>query len=139
MSKANTDTPKARLNDELGKIFRERRKELGIAQWQLAEKIGTRQQVIAHIENGVAKRSVFAPEICKILGLNLDMTLFGTSEPDSYLREQDYQQLEEVFSSTLKILADFNGLHDKPFVAEEDIPSTVEVLLKKLRKHVEGN
>lgn len=131
------DLPRFRTNDELGKIFRERRKELGITQWQVAEKLGTRQQVIAHIENGVAKRTVFAAEICKLLNLNLDTTLFDTNEKSSYVNESDYESLTKVFVNTLSVLASYNELHDKPFIPPDDIQSTADILIKKLRKHVE--
>lgn len=131
------DLPRFRTNDELGKIFRERRKELGITQWQVAEKLGTRQQVIAHIENGVAKRTVFAAEICKLLNLNLDTTLFDTNEKSSYVNESDYENLTKVFVNTLSVLASYNELHDKPFIPPDDIQSTADILIKKLRKHME--
>lgn len=137
MSTASKKQPKFRTNDELGKIFRNRRKELGITQMQIAEQIGTRQQVIGHIEKGTAKRSVYAAEICKILNLNLDTTLFDTDNQPAYLKEDDYQNLEVLFSNTLKTLADFNQLHDKPFIPDEQISDTVKLLLKQLKKYVE--
>lgn len=139
MNQPTAAKPTFRFNDELGKIFRERRKELGITQWQLAEKVGTRQQVIAHIENGIVKRTVYAAEICKVLDLNLDTTLFANNTPPAFLNDKDYQQLEEVFGNTLKVLADFNSLHEKPFIPNEEIPDVVNLLLKKLKKHVEGS
>lgn len=137
MKDQTDDLPRFRTNDELGKIFRDRRKELGITQWQVAEKLGTRQQVIAHIENGIAKRTVFAAEICKLLNLNLDTTLFDTNERSSYVNESDYENLTKVFVNTLSVLASYNELQDKPFIPPDDIQSTADILIKKLRKHME--
>lgn len=93
--------------------------------------------MIAHIENGVAKRTVFAAEICKLLNLNLDTTLFDTNEKSSYVNESDYENLTEVFVNTLSVLASYNELHDKPFIPPDDIQSTADILIKKLRKHME--
>lgn len=137
MNQAAKAKPTFRLNDELGKIIRARRKELGLTQTELAERVGTRQQVIAHIERGVVKRTVYAAEICKVLKLNLDTTLFANNSPASYLKEEDYQHLEEIFGNTLQVLADFNALHDKPFIPKEEIPDAVELLMKKLKKYMD--
>lgn len=54
-----------------GEQIRIKREALGLTQTQLAEAVGTNQQTVEKIENGVTKRSSYLPAIATRLGIPL--------------------------------------------------------------------
>lgn len=55
-----------------GEKIRLKREALGLTQTQLGDAVGTNQQTIEKIENGLIKRSSYLPAVAARLGLHLD-------------------------------------------------------------------
>ena len=106
---AKRKTPLAR---EIGQRIQARRKQLGLTQEQLAEKIDLSQQFIACVESGIkglGDESIV--KLSKGLQVSADYILFGTpgdrdrhrlAEMIQPLNEQELLGLEEVIRVYLK-------------------------------------
>ena len=64
----------------LGPRLRKRRKELGLTQTELAERVGTSQAVIQKIENGKSLRPRILEEIASALDVKPAWLMFGVEE-----------------------------------------------------------
>ncbi len=64
----------------LGPRLRKRRKELGLTQTELAERVGTSQAVIQKIENGKSLRPRILEEIAAALDVKPAWLMFGVEE-----------------------------------------------------------
>lgn len=73
MSEENLQTMGARV--------RHYRECLGLSQEELALSVGAAQQTIQSLEAGKIRKSTFLPHIAKALGVDLDVLLFGKSQP----------------------------------------------------------
>jgi phage repressor protein C with HTH and peptisase S24 domain len=56
---------------EPGDLIRAKREAIGLTQTQLADELGTKQQTIEKIENGITKKSSYFPAISARLGIPL--------------------------------------------------------------------
>lgn len=127
------------LNKYIGLSIKAHRKQAKLTQAQLGERVGTSQQIIAAIEKGLSKRSVFIPEVCRVLGLDIESTMFTDAAPPvidkntSRFSEDEFTQLEQMFTKALRVLGEFNELHHKPFIPADDIQSTVALLVQQVR------
>jgi len=72
-----------------GEIVRDRRKELGWSQTQLAKKVGSNQQTIGKIEKGQTKKSPLLPLIAVVLGIPIERLVPGVNalDPNQVARE----------------------------------------------------
>ncbi len=59
------------MNEDICKIIRDARHNKGFSQAMVAKLAGTSQQVVNNIENNINARSLFLPEVCRVLGVNL--------------------------------------------------------------------
>ncbi len=60
------------MNENIGKIIQERRKELKLSQRELAKKANINYNTIYNIENGKTKSSLtIYQKVCEVLGLKL--------------------------------------------------------------------
>lgn len=75
--------------DNIGKIILQKRKEAGMTQEQLAEKLGTSNRSISRWENGktIPDISLF-PFICQVLGISLTELLTGEREEKTEIKEK---------------------------------------------------
>ena len=74
------DSPMSAAAGGLGPRLRKRRKELGLTQTELAERVGTSQAVIQKIENGKSLRPRILEEIATALDVKPAWLMFGVEE-----------------------------------------------------------
>lgn len=61
--------PEISTNEEWRSIMVRARKDHGLSQEQLGEKVGISQPMIAKIENGTSESSTYILRICRVLGI----------------------------------------------------------------------
>lgn len=66
--------------DEIGKLFLERRKELGLTQQQLGDRVGVTKSEISKIENGRGITFSTINELAEALGVSAEVELKQTTE-----------------------------------------------------------
>ena len=92
MARTNTES-RRRLEDHVGLVIRKRRRELVMSQAQLAESMGTSQEIISNYEVGVTPvRADDLPRFAKVLGLTLNDFY---SAHGSEMAERSVNNLEE--------------------------------------------
>lgn len=70
------------LNDEQRQLIVNRRKELGLTQQKLANKLGCLQLSVSNIERGKHEpRPEMLDKICRMLGLEWDVSVFVYLRP----------------------------------------------------------
>lgn len=70
------------LNDEQRKLLVQRRKELGLSQQKLGDKVGCLQLSIHNIEAGKHQPTLSMLEkLCKVLGLEFDVSIYVYLRP----------------------------------------------------------
>lgn len=128
------------LNKHIGLSIKTHRKHAKLTQAELGRHVGTSQQIVAAIEQGLSKQSAFIPPICRVLGLDIETTMFTDEIPclvspdQPSLSEEELAQLEQRFSKVLRVLGELNEIQHKPFLPQEDLPNAVELLIQQVRE-----
>ena len=87
---------------KIGKFIASKRKEHGLTQSQLAEKLGITDKAVSKWETGksLPDLSLFTP-LCSLLDITLNELLLGEVIPDDCLKEKSDQVLFDVISGLL--------------------------------------
>ncbi|MBW3083403.1 ATP-binding cassette domain-containing protein [Bifidobacterium sp. 6T3] len=87
---------------KIGKFIASQRKEHGLTQSQLAEKLGITDKAVSKWETGksLPDLSLFTP-LCSLLDITLNELLLGEVIPDECLKEKSNQVLFDVISGLL--------------------------------------
>ena len=87
---------------KIGKFIASQRKEHGLTQSQLAEKLGITDKAVSKWETGksLPDLSLFTP-LCSLLDITLNELLLGEVKPDDCLKEKSNQFLFDVISGML--------------------------------------
>ena len=73
---------------ELNERIIQARKQAGLTQEQLGEKLGVSRQAVSKWESGQANPDVtYIMEICHLFGLSADWLLFGKTPPKSHRKQ----------------------------------------------------
>lgn len=94
--------------EEIGQRVRKYRKECGLSQEQLAERVGISVTHMSHIETGSTKLSlaVFV-DLADSLSVKTDNLLHGPVQPDEpHLREEIINLLRDCSEQELSVLLD---------------------------------
>lgn len=71
--------------EKVGKIIRERRRELGLTQSDLGDKLNCCSLTVSHLESGKSVGTKLLGDICKILGLELSVKLINNEEESAII------------------------------------------------------
>ena len=87
---------------KIGKFIASQRKEHGLTQSQLAERLGITDKAVSKWETGksLPDLSLFTP-LCSLLDVTLNELLLGEVIPDECLKEKSNQVLFDVISGLL--------------------------------------
>jgi transcriptional regulator with XRE-family HTH domain len=75
------NTTRLRDSAELERLVRERRRELGLTQQEVADLAGVHRATVAKFERGKGVRFPVALKVVHLLGMDLDIRVRGRHEP----------------------------------------------------------
>lgn len=93
----------------IGKRIKEKRKQAGLTQEQLSEKIGVTVGYVSQCERGISKINLEKlSEIADILGADMSFFVTGsTPDGDLYLKEELFEKYKKLTSSQKKQILGF--------------------------------
>lgn len=118
----------------LGDLIRIRRNKLDMTQTDLAEKIGSSQQVIATIENGVVKRSKYLEPIFEALGITEEQ-----AAEFSNITTVDMDIVTTALEEALNTMVNYEHMFDRSLVINKSNQRRmVNAILKQVQESVEN-
>ena len=85
------------MNETIGNRIYKYRREKGLTQEELAEKLGVSSQAVSKWENDVSCPDIsLLPQLCKILGITTDVLLTGESNEVRMLPTEERKSLDEL-------------------------------------------
>lgn len=130
---------------DLGKMIRQRRKQLGMTQKELAKRANVSQQMITALETGRIKRTASTPELFRALDLDINKALSDNPEIKGLtayplVSENDFESILSIIKVTL---SDYHASHldnGEPFIVNSlNIDEVTSAIGDKLVKqfHIE--
>lgn len=85
------------MNESIGNRIQKFRKEKGLTQEELAEKLGVSSQAVSKWENGASCPDIgLLPQLCRVLGITADELLNGKSETVTLVPAAQRKSLDEL-------------------------------------------
>lgn len=123
------------MTNEIGKMVRLRRKQMGLTQRELAEKIEVSPKTITALENGHIQKSTCFPQLFHTLGLDLKTVIPNAGATPkikaySLMSQEDLDTITETLQDILDSLRTFHERDGLPFILTA---TNTEVVVQTLR------